>query len=159
MHVKGLLSPFVLSPQPPLWHEDSEDKMRGTNHICSNGTTKPLQRCIYFYLRRKQSRLVRSIFFLFSFQPRLQPSMTQTLFFSLRSFSISPLALIEGDDVARNRYPAEEWRGGAVRGADLNRHLCSCSLDPSYFEPHPRLQQGQGRLKGSAVGLEYTCEA
>lgn len=66
----------------------------------------------------------------------LQPSSTTPiLFFTLRSSSISPLALIAADDVARNRYPAEEWRGGAVRGADPSRHLCSCSPDPSYFQP------------------------
>lgn len=66
----------------------------------------------------------------------LQLSSTTTiLFFSLRPSSISPMALIAVDDVARNRYPAEEWRGGAVRGADPSRHLCSCSPDPSYFQP------------------------
>lgn len=150
-----VLPPHPHPPQPLLWHV-----MRGTNHIVSNCTTKQLQRRIYCYLRRKTIQACAFCIFFSSLFDELQPSsMIPALFFCLRPSSISPLALIAASDVARNRYLAKEWKGGAVRGADPSRHLCSCSSIPAISSHRPRLQQGQERFKGSAVGLEYTCDA
>lgn len=132
MHVKGSIAPFRLVSPTSLVARDAWYKS-----YCFKLHNQTAAAMYLLLFKKKNYRGVCVLSFLScSHLDGLQPSsMTQILFFSLRPFFISPLALIAADDVARNRYPAEEWRGGAVRGADPSRHFCSCSPDPSYFQP------------------------